>query len=254
MRPGIFAGLAAISLTAAAAASNDSMPVAQQNAMVQTYCAVCHTDASMNGGLSLQHFDAANADPGLAAMLVSKLNGGAFGASGRPLPDRATQNALRNALTAEAQGAGEWTFRRAQSGSNVPVMTASVVKEVPAAGEPDLYRLTVTCREDTHEAEMRLAWSPGVPETGRAMAVTVDGNQSVTYNVEGSEKMGNGQAGGSGPGDTSLFRSPASVLPERSLVVSGLFGDEKVVFPFSELNPAIRQTLSACMAKSQTGE
>jgi hypothetical protein len=34
-------------------------PAAQQNALVQRYCAVCHTDAAKNGGLSLEHFDAA---------------------------------------------------------------------------------------------------------------------------------------------------------------------------------------------------
>lgn len=49
------------------------MPTTQQNALVQKYCAVCHTDAAMNGGLSLEHFDAANASPSLTAMLVSKL-------------------------------------------------------------------------------------------------------------------------------------------------------------------------------------
>jgi hypothetical protein len=39
---------------------SDAMPVAQQNALVQKYCAVCHTDVHRNGGLSLQHFDAAH--------------------------------------------------------------------------------------------------------------------------------------------------------------------------------------------------
>ncbi len=63
--------------------SAEQMPVTQQNALVQKYCAVCHTDASMNGGLSFEHFDAAHADPGDAAMMVSKLKGKALGASGR---------------------------------------------------------------------------------------------------------------------------------------------------------------------------
>jgi len=52
------------------------MPSAQQNALVQKYCAVCHTDAAKNGGLSLEHFDAALAPPSLTAMLLSKLTGG----------------------------------------------------------------------------------------------------------------------------------------------------------------------------------
>ena len=52
------------------------MPPAQQNALVQTYCAVCHTDSARNGGLSLEHFDAAHAAPSLTAMLLSKITGG----------------------------------------------------------------------------------------------------------------------------------------------------------------------------------
>src|SRR5216684_1558711 len=52
------------------------MPPAQQNALVRKYCAVCHTDAAKNGGLSLEHFDAAQAPPSLTAMLLSKLTGG----------------------------------------------------------------------------------------------------------------------------------------------------------------------------------
>src|SRR5580692_11718733 len=62
-----------------------AMPAAQQNALIQKYCAVCHTDASMNGGISLQHFDAAHAVPGEAAMMAGKLKGGAMGASGQPV-------------------------------------------------------------------------------------------------------------------------------------------------------------------------
>ncbi len=59
-----------------------AMPAAEQNALVKKYCAVCHTDAVRNGGLSLEHYDAAKRDPALAAMMLSKLNGGAMGAAG----------------------------------------------------------------------------------------------------------------------------------------------------------------------------
>ena len=118
-----------------AAAAGDAMPASQQTALVQKYCAVCHSDAHRNGGLSLEHFDAAYPDPGVAAMLVSKLtnglspkqvtasrhdpNGsatiaakmkvGAMGAAGLPVPDRATQDALVSALAADAAGYSEWT-------------------------------------------------------------------------------------------------------------------------------------------------
>lgn len=75
VRFALISGLAApTSLTFA----GDGMPVARQNAIVQTYCAVCHTDASMNGGLSLEHFDSATAAPSLKAMMLSKITSGAL--------------------------------------------------------------------------------------------------------------------------------------------------------------------------------
>ncbi len=120
---------------------------------------VCHTDAHMNGGLSLEHFDVSHPDPGVAAMLVSKLKAKAMGAAGIPLPDSTTQSALPSALSAESAGASKWSVNR-----TLGELTASVVEELPStanAGEPDLYRLTVTCNVNTHATEMRLAWSPG---------------------------------------------------------------------------------------------
>ena len=104
------------------------MPFAEQNELIGKYCAVCHTDAARNGGLSLQHFDAGKVDPSLAAMLVSKLRGGAFGAAGLPMPEQATQKALMGALVLASEGSNEWTV----SGSQHEV-TASVLREVAAA-------------------------------------------------------------------------------------------------------------------------
>ncbi len=88
------------------------MPVAQQNALVGKYCAVCHTDAIPNGGLSLQHFDAARPDPGLMAMIVSKLKSKALGASGQPLPDKATQDLFQSTLAVSSFGAERWVVDR----------------------------------------------------------------------------------------------------------------------------------------------
>src|SRR5688572_16765574 len=79
--------------------------VAEQNSLVQKYCAGCHTDAAKNGGLSLEHYDAARKDPGLAAMILSKLNNGAMGAAGKGVPDKATQKAWVDATTQQAVGA-----------------------------------------------------------------------------------------------------------------------------------------------------
>ena len=58
------------------------MPVERQTVLVRTYCVACHRDAQKNGGLSLEKFDAGQADPGVVAMVVSKMKTGAFGAGG----------------------------------------------------------------------------------------------------------------------------------------------------------------------------
>src|SRR5262245_8182409 len=120
------------------------MDVAQTNALVQKYCAVCHRDAHPNGGLSLEHFDAANVDPSLAAMMVSKLKSGAIGAAGIQKPDKATQDAFFDALNSKTTGATEWILTRSQDpATRAPLLTASILRE---ASSTELYRLKLTCR------------------------------------------------------------------------------------------------------------
>ena len=80
--------------------------------MVRKYCAVCHTDASKNGGLSLEHYDAARATPALAAMLLSKLQNAAMGAAGLGVPDKPAREAWVAATEAQARGAKNWTVVR----------------------------------------------------------------------------------------------------------------------------------------------
>lgn len=261
----------------AQAPDRTTMPVAQQNTLVQKYCAVCHTDASMNGGLSLQHFDAAQADPGVAAMLVSKLTngrlspeqinarkndpamaaliagsmkGGAMGAAGLGVPERATQDALVLALAAESVGAERWTVHRTPDPtSQTPVLTAGILRQITSPTEADaidMYRLTLTCRSDTRLGGVQLAWANGVPAAGQAVSVAGDAKTPVTYRIEGKETYGNGMAGSSGPG--AMMLSAMKTLPETTLTVSNLFPRETVVFPMGDLSPAVRHELSTCFS------
>jgi hypothetical protein len=255
------------------------MPSAQQNSVVQKYCASCHSDALMYGGLSVEHFDAAHPDPSLAAMLVSKLTSGqtpeevkaatqgpdseatilgfmktgAIGAAGNGVPDKTTQVAFVRALSAEAAGAEEWHSRWDESPrTQSRILTANILRELPSTkfpGKTDMYRLILSCRIATHEGEIKLAWANGVPDEGRRITVAVDGEAPFTHKVEGGKKQGNGT---NGPGATVLFPNPETSLlfPRQSLTVSNVFPDETVVFPFENLSQPLRRDLSMCFTSS----
>jgi hypothetical protein len=278
------AGLIINPLAIATAFASDAMPVEQQNALVQKYCAVCHTDAVRNGGLSLQHFDAAHAAPSLAAMMVSKLTSGvlletvraaasdpsaavlvgkkmksgAMGAAGIPIPDKATIDALIAALASEATGADEWDVNRTQDpATGVPMVTASILRELPSAnaGEAGMYRLVVVCNTETHEGGMQLAWAP-VSKAG-ALSATVDGETPHEYKVEGTEKMGNGSPATTGPAAIDLYESTKDSrmpLPARALRIKDLFPNEPVEFPFGDLTQTARHSLAACFKESNTAQ
>jgi hypothetical protein len=267
---------AALSLHPTARAE-EIMPAAQQNSVIGKYCAGCHSDALMYGGLSVQHFDAGYPEPAVAAMLVSKLTGGhspdevntaahnpdsaatilgfmktgAMGAAGLGVPDEPTQLAFVQALTAEAAGAEQWDSRVTEK----PELTATILRQLPStkfAGKIDMYRLILTCRAATHEGEIKLAWANGVPEEGREMTVAVDGKAPFTHKVEGGKKQGNGA---NGPGATILYPSPETTMPfpTKSLTIKNVFPDETVVFPFESLSETVRRDLSACFtANSKT--
>jgi hypothetical protein len=270
-------GLGALGgLVAAGAFAGETMSVAQQNAMVQTYCAVCHTDASMNGGVSLQHFNAASAPPSLKAMMLSKITGGALletvqaapnkedaaefvgkrlktgamAASGVPEPDIATIAAFAYSLAAGSARANEWTVERRQdSPANVATVTASILREVPSAKKPgsaESYRLIVACNAATRQGTMQVAWSPAA-QTGK-LAASVDSKAQVSYLVEGMEKMGDGK-GGVTKGLAAIYISDANTslaLPAKSLAVSDLFPGDVVTFPFANLPRGARKELAEC--------
>jgi cytochrome c551/c552 len=227
---------------AASAQAAELMPAVQQTALVQKYCAVCHTDQVKNGGLSLQHYDAAQADPALAAMLLSKLRNGAMGAAGLGVPDKATQEAWVAATTAQAERSRNWNVTRTAD------LTASIVRDVaprkPGEDSP-LYRLTVDCNTATHQGDFQLSWSPA-PQTNRIFSVSTDGNAAIPYKLEGQEKMGNGSAGASGLAAAKL-NGP---LPQKTLSVTDLFPGETVVFPLDNLDRTVRQQLVGCFSAS----
>ncbi|HYP08149.1 MAG TPA: hypothetical protein VER03_18090 [Bryobacteraceae bacterium] len=249
------------------AVTAELMPVAQQNALVQKYCAVCHTDAARNGGLSLQHFDAAQASPSLKAMLLSKLTGGvllemvrqsgsnpkatelvdakmkfgAVGAAGIPQPDKAIMDAWIRALAVGSEGSTDWRVERGKG------ITASILREIPLgkdAAEAQVYRLIVSCDPTTRQGSMQLAWSP-VAKNG-TLAVAVDGKAASKYRVEASEKMGNGSG--------LLLHGAASwmlvdtAFPGQSLTVSDLFPGQTLTFPFASLPKDTRRELQACFS------
>ena len=281
------AGMMAGSLATPAAAV-DYLSPKQQNTLVQKYCAVCHTDTAKNGGLSLEYFDASQAPPSLTAMLLSKLTGGvslktareasfdagaselierkmrsgAMGASGIPIPDKATIDALIRAFTLQSAGALDWTVQLSKDAvAGAPMLTASILREAPSAtnpGEAEFYRLVASCNLATQVGSMQLAWSP-VPQSGN-LAVLVDGSPVVQYRVEGSEKMGNS----SGvvlhqPAALVLAESQRGVsktnlpFPAESLTIRDLFPGETVTFPFANLPKDARQELNTCFSDSSSG-
>jgi len=226
---------------AASAPAAELIPPAQQNALVQKYCAVCHTDAAKNGGLSLEHYDAAQANPALAAMLLSKLRNGAMGAAGLGIPEPATRDAWVAATTAQAEGAESWTVTRTEA-----LLTASIVRDVaprqPKTDAP-VYRLAMACNIASHQGDMQLTWSPA-PQTDREFSVSADGNAGIPHRLEGrEEKMGNGTAGTSGLAAAKL-NAP---LPEKTLTITDLFPGETVVFPLADLDQAARRELAVCL-------
>lgn len=255
----------AIALRAAAppqAPVSASLAVAEQNRLVQQYCAPCHTDKAPSGGLSLQHFDALTAAPSLAAMMVSKIangtpldtvrasaatadaasimhtqmTGGAMHAAGIALPPQDTIDAFARALAARAERASEWSTE--QRG---PITFASMAREVPSrSNTASMYRLIASCNADTRVAELQLTWAPQ-PAQGK-LTLNADQATEFTFGIDGSEAS------------FSLFNSPnaasaAPFWPASVLTATGLFGDHSVEFPFKDLPAATRRALNACITE-----
>lgn len=237
------AGQCALSVPAA-----EPLSSTQQTVLVQKYCAVCHTDAARNGGLSLQHYDAGQPNPPLAAMLLSKMRTGALGAAGLREPEPAIRDAWFAATAAQAEGAKRWSVIRTETpGSKDSVLVASIVRDVlPRAQGADgpLYRLTLSCNPASGQGEMQLTWSPA-PQTDRTFSVAADGSAGIPHQLQGKEeKMGNGTNASTGLASAVL----QTRMPEKTLAIADLFPGETVVFPMGELNQVDRREFAACFA------
>jgi hypothetical protein len=222
MRLALFLALSSLAFSA------DVIPFAKQNALVAAQCAVCHNDAALNGGLTLQHFDAAKASPSLIAMMLAKLNTGAFGASGKQ-GNPEDEAALKLAFAEQAKGATEWTVERGA------VTTASILRTARA----ESYRIIVTCDAASKRGSLQLAWAP-IPKNGTLNA-SADGKLTA-YTIDVREKMGTG-GDAVAAGANVMLKGP---LPAQSLTVGGLFPDQTVTFPFAQLPADARSALSAC--------
>lgn len=234
---------AAILTLSTAANAIEPMSPPKQTALVLQYCAVCHTDTVKNGGLSLQNYDAAQSNPPLASMLLSKLRTGAMGAAGLKVPDASTSEAWTAATIAQAVGATKWTVLRDAPNS----ISASIVRETaPRNQHPHkpLYRLMVSCNTATREGELQLTWSPE-PQVDRNFIVQLDSAPGVAHRLMGREqKMGNGVNATTGL--ASFVLPPA--LPKQTLTVRDLFPGETVVFPLNELDSTHRREFEPCFA------
>jgi hypothetical protein len=281
---GVVSGVAlsvACVLAGAPAQAADAMPAAEQDRLVKQHCAVCHSDAAGNGGLSLEHFDAARVPPSLAAVMLSKLAGGlsletiqaapshlpskarvmtaissgAINAAGIAPPASDATYALVDALALAGRGAQQWHVGpEGNAPADRKTVTASILRQVarPEDGQAAMYRLILACDPASKTGEIRLSWSP-LPTEATLLAV-VDGRAPVAIVVQGREKMGNGTPTPITPPASAVLydsrrlgQGPSITLPDRTLAITGLFGD-RVEFPFDTLPRAARRTLTTCLA------
>ena len=87
------------------------MSLAEQRAMVEDYCLMCHSDAALTGGLTLESFDASELgrDTEVAEKMLRKLRTGMMPPSYASRPDRAEVRSLQR--RARVEGSTELTSR-----------------------------------------------------------------------------------------------------------------------------------------------
>lgn len=235
-----FLGAGLSLLAASSAAAQPEISDARQTEIVQQYCVACHTDAVPIGGLSFQHFDAANPNPGDAAMIVSKLGVDAIYAAKITPPEQAEQDAFYAAMQEKSAGWDQWQTGFAYDPFlKADAVTASIIERTPSQAEGvdfSLYRLNLSCDAKTGQGNMQVAWAPLGPDKDRQLHVSIDGDAASS---QAFPMKGDGTEG-------SVFLNPLVQLPAKSLTVSGLFFDEQIEFRFDELPVEVRRQFSAC--------
>jgi hypothetical protein len=184
--------------------------------------------SKITSGTALATVHAAGHDAAAAGLLDKGLKKGAVNAAGLGVPPRLEVDELVTAFAARSAGASTWSVERAKHRSTgADIVTASIGRELPSAAESGrrdieaaMYRLVLTCNAAAREGAMQLAWSP-VPKRG-TLAIAIDNRPSTGYAVDGTERMGNGTSGTTGPAAFVFARfggtqSTRIQLPKRSL-------------------------------------
>jgi hypothetical protein len=223
----------------------DLIPAAQQNALVERYCAECHSYSVKKGGLSLRNYDAAHPDFALSAMIAAKLKSAHIAAEGVAEPDKTTTEAWIAVTELKSQHADGWSTYVIGGGIDTPVYHASILRDgAPSKSSAvrPVYRLSLSCDTGNLKGEIQLAWSPASINE-RAFFVSADSGARISQKTAGGESVGNG----SDHAD-ALLKVP---VPTNSLTVTDVFTDETIVFPFDTMPSDARISLSFCLSASK---
>jgi len=268
-------------------AAESSFPItdislSEQNVMMEKYCVICHLDTAMNGGLSLEHFDAATVSPPLAAILVSKFTTGVpledvmkpeldsqtvaeiefgkrvgapsvMGIAGLPLPTDGEINGFIMAMARRSNDAEHWHIAVDEEEISADIVRVTTIPVREDQGDRDItYRLVLTCDTSNGEGEILLTWSP-VPANGD-LKVIVDSDPPVDFVIDGQELMANGDSGTSAPSSVVLAGlgknddHPDIAVPRIRLRIKGPLPTDEVEFSFNDLWGSEPRLLNACFS------
>jgi hypothetical protein len=228
-------GLLCVARGIAAGQATSATTAARQNELVQKRCMVCHNAVQRKGGLSLEHFDAANPDRAVAHLMSIKVSADdAMMAAGNPVPDRETIDAFVEALTTAVGNkppvSNGWTVDLSvdpmMSPSNGHMfVTARAIQELPLGSDGRaraVYQLTISCSGAARRADVQLSTYTKAGPTAPLVARTLS--------------------------TAPTFRWPTA---EDKLDVN-VFPGERATFPLGALSPTVREVFSWCFADKRS--